>query len=47
MPIVSSEITGHITLEGYQTLERFFSEALEDGLIDTQSGPVAPGVPIE
>jgi hypothetical protein len=28
MPIVSGELTGHITLEGYQTLERFFSEEL-------------------
>lgn len=28
MPIVEGELTGHITLEGYRTLERFFSEVL-------------------
>jgi hypothetical protein len=29
MPIVDGEISGDITIEGYETLERYFTEALE------------------
>jgi hypothetical protein len=29
MPIVEGEVSGNITIEGYRTLEAYFTEALE------------------